>query len=344
MTMTIGRDRKVRTSGADSRRHHWAPQLIEGIVLILLGFVAAFVPFGLGIAIFGWLFLIGGTTGLITTLVTRHATGFGWSLASAALAIGIGAAIFAVPEFAIVGLPWLLMTFLVLEGAVSVMLALEHWRELTGRWGWMLASGIVDLSLAAFILIGLPATAAWALGLILAVNLVFGGGALIGMALAAREHAADSKRAERHDTMRAMWPAVLIAASTMTGIIDVLHAQQDENPGRREFLRSCASCHGESGRGDGPVATSLVTPPSDLTRLAAANNGVFPIARVYEVIDGRIERLIHGTREMPVWGDTYMEGMISRTSRDFTSKEMAEAVVRARILSLVEYISTLQKK
>ena len=189
MTMTTGRFNGMRTAGADSSRHHWVLQLSEGIILIILGFVAVFMPFGVGIAAFGWLFLIGGATGLITTLVMRHAPGFWWSLLSAALALGIGATVFALPELAIVGFPLLLMTFLLVEGVVTVMLALEHWRELTGRWGWMLASGIVDLSLAVFIIVGLPATAAWAFGLILAVNLIFGGGAMIGMALAAREYA-----------------------------------------------------------------------------------------------------------------------------------------------------------
>jgi uncharacterized membrane protein HdeD (DUF308 family) len=67
------------------------------------------------------------------------------------------------------------------------MFALEHKRELSGRWGWMLASGIIDLILAAVILAGLPGTAAWALGLLVGINLVFGGTALIGMALHARE-------------------------------------------------------------------------------------------------------------------------------------------------------------
>ena len=71
--------------------------------------------------------------------------------------------------------------------SVTIMLALEHWRHLSSRWGWMLASGLVDLSLAVFIVVGLPATASWALGLILAVNMIFGGGAMIGMALAARD-------------------------------------------------------------------------------------------------------------------------------------------------------------
>ena len=142
--------------------------------------------------------------------------------------------------------------------------------------------------------------------------------------------------------MRSTWLVVLFAASTMVGTIHVLHAQPEENPGRQEFLRSCASCHGISGKGDGPVAKSLRTPPPDLTKLSEANNGVFPVSRVYEVIDGRIERLVHGSRDMPVWGERYMQGMINRDSEQFTSKELAEAFVRARILALVEYISTLQ--
>jgi mono/diheme cytochrome c family protein len=147
----------------------------------------------------------------------------------------------------------------------------------------------------------------------------------------------------RCNDMRTTWCVILIAASAMIGTIDVLHAQPEENPGRNEFLRSCASCHGVSGKGDGPVAKSLSPPPSDLTRLSEANNGVFPVSRVHEVIDGRIARLIHGTRDMPVWGDRYMQEMISRESRDFVSKEWNEAIVRRRILALVEYISTLQR-
>jgi mono/diheme cytochrome c family protein len=143
--------------------------------------------------------------------------------------------------------------------------------------------------------------------------------------------------------MRPAWFVVLLAASTVAGIIDGLHAQPEENLGKREYLRSCASCHGVSGKGDGPVAKSLSPPPADLTKLAEANHGVFPISRVYEIIDGRIERLVHGSRDMPVWGERYMEGMISRDSPDFQSKELAEAIMRARILALVEYISTLQR-
>ena len=169
-------------------RHHWKLQLSEGVILVLLGIAAVFVPFRLGFALLVWLFLIGGLTGLITTLVMRNAAGFWWSLLSASLAIAIALLVYANPELALIGFPLLLMVFLVLEGIVTIMFALDHWRDRSVRWSWMLASGIVDLSLAAFIVIGLPATAGWALGLILAVNLIFGGGAMIGMAFAARDH------------------------------------------------------------------------------------------------------------------------------------------------------------
>ena len=91
------------------------------------------------------------------------------------------------PLSGVLTLTLLLITFFIIEGVVSIMFALEHKRELSGRWGWMLASGIVDLILAAIIIEGLPGTAAWALGLLVGINLVFGGTALLGMALHARE-------------------------------------------------------------------------------------------------------------------------------------------------------------
>ena len=76
-----------------------------------------------------------------------------------------------------------------MQGPVSILFALEHKRELSGRWGAMLFSGLVDLFLAAIIIEGLPGTAAWAIGLLIGVNLVFGGAALIAMALHARDSA-----------------------------------------------------------------------------------------------------------------------------------------------------------
>jgi uncharacterized membrane protein HdeD (DUF308 family) len=72
------------------------------------------------------------------------------------------------------------------EGVVTIMYALEHRRELSGRWSWMLIAGLMDLLIAAIIITGLPGSALWAIGLLVGVNLLFGGATLIGVALAAR--------------------------------------------------------------------------------------------------------------------------------------------------------------
>jgi uncharacterized membrane protein HdeD (DUF308 family) len=80
-----------------------------------------------------------------------------------------------------------LIAFFIIEGVASIMYALDHRKQSSGRWGWMLLSGVIDLVLAAMIFSGLPGTAAWALGLLVGINMIFGGSALIAMALAARK-------------------------------------------------------------------------------------------------------------------------------------------------------------
>ena len=134
--------------------------------------------------------------------------------------------------------------------------------------------------------------------------------------------------------------AVLAAGSTAG-------RAQGAEVGKREYFRSCATCHGPAGKGDGPVAASLKRAPADLTGLSRSNFGVFPFARVFDVIDGRFEVATHGKREMPVWGDVFQPGS---GSGQFTlptydvSKEISESIVRARILALIDYIFTLQAK
>jgi uncharacterized membrane protein HdeD (DUF308 family) len=134
----------------------------------------------------GWLFLVSGIIGLITTFWLRHAPGFWWSLLSAVLGIVVGVMLLASPLTGAFSLTLLLVAFFVVEGIASIMFALDHKRELSGQWGWMLASGIIDLALAIMIFAGLPSTAAWAIGLLVGINMIFGGSALIAMALHAR--------------------------------------------------------------------------------------------------------------------------------------------------------------
>jgi uncharacterized membrane protein HdeD (DUF308 family) len=117
----------------------------------------------------------------------RQAPGFWWSLVSAILGIAVGIVLLLWPLSGVLSLTLVLIVYFVIEGVASIMFALEHKRELSGRWGWMLASGIIDLILAAIILAGLPGTAAWAIGLLVGIDMVFGGSAVIAMALHARE-------------------------------------------------------------------------------------------------------------------------------------------------------------
>jgi mono/diheme cytochrome c family protein len=80
---------------------------------------------------------------------------------------------------------------------------------------------------------------------------------------------------------------------------------QDFDAGKSEYQSSCETCHGEDGKGKGPLSAQLKVPPADLTVLAKKNNGVFPVMSVYEVIDGRQAIPGHGTRDMPIWGNRY---------------------------------------
>ena len=181
---------QLRRGVLASLHEHWRFYLIEGIILIALGAGAIIVPpiATLTVTIFvGWLFLISGLVGLYMTFRIRGVPGFWWSLLSAILAIVVGALLIINPVRGAFSLTYLLIAFFIIEGVVSVMFALDHRKELPGGWGWMLASGIVDLALATIIIAGLPGTAAWATGLLVGINLTFGGVAMVAMALQARK-------------------------------------------------------------------------------------------------------------------------------------------------------------
>ena len=108
--------------------------------------------------------------------------------------------------------------------------------------------------------------------------------------------------------------------------------------GQAEFLNSCAACHGEDGRGGGPIAGDLLKPPTDLTLLTRGNDGAFPYYRVFAVIDGRYLVQGHGEREMPVWGRQFIE----EDARMF-GKHGGELITTERIHELTNYIESLQR-
>ena len=134
-------------------------------------------------------------------------------------------------------------------------------------------------------------------------------------------------------------PATIATIAASTGV-----AAQGSSPGAKgaptaasqTFRVYCASCHGTGGEGDGPIASTLITRPTDLTRLAEKNDGVFPKERVFAVIDGREMVATHGPREMPVWGDTFVWPEEDSPER--------RAEVQRKIDGLVTLLESMQKK
>ena len=173
-------------------REHWKAFLFEGILLVILGLAAIIVPplASLAVTIFlGWLFLISGIAGLALTFWARQMPGFWWSLISALLAIAAGFVLLTRPVQGTLTLTIVVGVYFVAEGVATIMYALEHRRELSQRWSWLLVAGLMDIIIAAIIIAGLPGSALWAIGLLVGINLLFGGATLIGVALAA--HATD---------------------------------------------------------------------------------------------------------------------------------------------------------
>jgi uncharacterized membrane protein HdeD (DUF308 family) len=188
--MTLPHDStRLQTEMSAAVREHWKAFLIEGVLLVILGLAAMIVPplASLAVTIFlGWMFLISGIAGLVLTFWARQMPGFWWSLISAVLAVGAGIILLAKPVQGTLTLTIVVGAYFLAEGVATIMYALEHRRELSERWSWLLLAGILDILIAGMIITGLPGSAEWAIGLLVGINLLFGGATLIGMALAAR--------------------------------------------------------------------------------------------------------------------------------------------------------------
>ena len=112
--------------------------------------------------------------------------------------------------------------------------------------------------------------------------------------------------------------------------------QSAEDPGKTLYRRYCASCHGVSAKGDGPLAGVLKTPPTDLTRIARDAGGTFPFWETMRVIDGTRTVRAHGDSDMPVWGQIF---------RDESEWGLARrAEVQGKLTFLTDYIRSIQQE
>jgi len=121
-----------------------------------------------------------------------------------------------------------------------------------------------------------------------------------------------------------------VLAVSVPGFNTASHAE-DINAGKLDYQSTCASCHGKTGKGDGPLVPDLKTRPPDLTMLAKKNDGVFPTEVLYRIIDGRKTIRAHGTYDMPVWGSLFQ-------------RSGTEDAVRQRISGLIDYLKSIQVK
>lgn len=140
------------------------------------------------------------------------------------------------------------------------------------------------------------------------------------------------------------WNSLATGIATMFLVLTLtfqVEAQTDNGDGLSQstYLLYCASCHGRTGKGDGPMAELLSTSPADLTVLAATNRGIFPYLRLEQVIDGRNRIASHGVREMPVWGPRFR-----REAEASDNPLPYERQVKIQIKGLIDYIASIQVK
>ena len=173
----------------DTVRLHWQLFLAQGVIMLILGVLAVIWPQISTIAVdvyVGWLFLLSGVVGLASMFLAQNVQAFLWMLLTAALSLFVGIVLLWHPVEGAASLTLVLIAFFIVEGVFQIVASLSYRDIFPSQWGWMLASGIVDLILAALIIKGWPSTATWALGLIVGINLITSGAAITMVALAGK--------------------------------------------------------------------------------------------------------------------------------------------------------------
>lgn len=185
---TLPTQAEIASQTRNAIRQHRTLFLIQGVIMVILGILAIAEPVVATLAIdifIGWLFIIGGIVRLVATFQSRSAPGFWWSILIGVLAIIVGFILVGKPMQGVLTLTMVLIVMFLVEGVLQIIAALEFRKALASSWVWLIISGVIDIVLAGLILAGWPGTAAWAIGLLVGINLLFAGIALTMTALAA---------------------------------------------------------------------------------------------------------------------------------------------------------------
>jgi len=140
----------------------------------------------------------------------------------------------------------------------------------------------------------------------------------------------------RHVAIALILGLVLLLIAIVAGrAADEAYSVYSHYSGAQLYARFCASCHGDQGHGDGPVAASFKTMMPDLTQLARRHGRIFPEEQIRKIIDGRTTLPPHGSREMPVWG---FEFLAQSAGQPPAVQQNADEL----IARLTDYIHSLQ--
>jgi uncharacterized membrane protein HdeD (DUF308 family) len=173
----------------DALSTHWRLFMFQGAIMIVLGVLAVAIPITATVVVdsyLGWLFLLSGVVGLIAIFSAKDIPAFLWSLVTAPLSVTIGALLIAKPVKAVLSVTFVLAAFFIAEGIFQIVTS-RGYRDIIGRSsGWMLVSGLSDLALAVIIIFDWSPTSAWVLGLLVGINLITTGWAILMVALAGR--------------------------------------------------------------------------------------------------------------------------------------------------------------
>ncbi len=178
-------------------RENWKWFMFQGIVMLILGCLAVAEPVIASVAVdifVGWLFLFSGLLGLVTMFSARDASAFFWMLLTAALSLAVGIMLIWKPAEGTVSLTVVLTAFFIAEGAFQIAATLSYRNVMPNSWGWLLASGLADLLLAGLIIYAWPESATWTLGLIVGINLITTGMAIVMTAMEVRNDAKSLSR------------------------------------------------------------------------------------------------------------------------------------------------------
>jgi uncharacterized membrane protein HdeD (DUF308 family) len=161
--------------------------MVQGAVMIALGLAAAVMPIAAAGAVerlLGWLLLLGGALAVAAVLWRgRETAGYWWNLLTGIVAALAGATLLWRPVAGAVALSIILIAYFLSSGVTRILASLTFQREIPRAWLWMLGSGVVDVLLAAVVIAGWPASAAWLIGLLVGINLAVGGAALLVAAM-----------------------------------------------------------------------------------------------------------------------------------------------------------------